>query len=238
MYDSVEVSESSRNKPVFRRNAINRYDWLKKSGMFNSKGLYTDEIDINDQVHNRNPTTRNVCNDMVYMYNQVAIFSGLQGLWEAIEDRKYLEDTEWTECKTDKRWSGLGRSGFTTEACDLSGQCNQYGHDFEGISFYHLAAFCESLPRTLARPGSTHDASEYYARRHATRCNEYTPWVIYNTQAALQTRDPDGHFGSWWSASLNATLSQLKLSTFDYRNRPTLTNFLDNFHEKVYIFVI
>ena len=97
-------------------------------------------------------------------------------------------------------WAGLGYNGVLTESCDPSGRCSQDGQTFKGIFFHHLTSFCNPLPSRPTRPGKTHAATRETAMLHANSCREYTTWVTHNAQAALQTRDEAGRFGSWWGA--------------------------------------
>ncbi|RYN43393.1 hypothetical protein AA0113_g10843 [Alternaria arborescens] len=97
-------------------------------------------------------------------------------------------------------WAGLGYNGVLTELCDPSGRCSQDGQTFKGIFFHHLTSFCNPLPSRPTRPGKTHAATRETAMLHANSCREYTTWVTHNAQAALQTRDEAGRFGSWWGA--------------------------------------
>jgi len=123
-------------------------------------------------------------------------------------------------------WAGLGYNGILTELCDPSGRCNQDAQTFKGIFFHHLTAFCDPLPSRPARPGRTHAATREIATLHDNSCRGYAAWVVYNAQAALQTRDPEGKFGSWWGApditsssqSVSLHVPVLPENATDYRN--------------------
>ena len=127
-------------------------------------------------------------------------------------------------------WAGLGAHGILSELCDSSGTCTQDGQTFKGIFFHHLTAFCTRLPRVPAQPSKTHAASRLVAQLHRNSCAQYTPWVVHNAQAALETRDHKGRFGMWWGAGRDAETStsakpidQWLLSrAIDYRNDPAL----------------
>jgi hypothetical protein len=229
--------------PVYLVNAINGYDWLKKSGMTNDRGLYVDGFHITDYYKNHSKTDCDDRNEMVYTYNQGTILSGLRGLWEGTGNVTYLMDghelirnviraTGWKSRNShDEEWSGLGSHGILTELCDPYGTCSQNGHTFKGIFFHHLTTFCSTLPRTAVQPGKTHGAAPEVRALHRRSCNEYAPWVMHNGQAALKTKDSKGRFGTWWGASLQDEPKQVPQSpkdlmpegACDYRNNPYVT---------------
>lgn len=233
----------SKYDPVYLRNAINGYTWLKKSGMKNDQGLYTDGFHIRGYSENHTKTECDERNEMLYTYNQGVILSGLRGIWEATGDVAFLEDghelirsvihaTGWTDTSiyptpsmsnrgaknsesdymapNDGSWAGLGAHGILTELCDPPGYCNQDGQTFKGIFFHHLTEFCASLPTTPVTPGKTHAASRLTASLHRASCDEYAPWVVKNAQAALNTRNERGLFGTWWGAG-DAQASKMSL---------------------------
>ncbi|KAF2418994.1 Six-hairpin glycosidase [Tothia fuscella] len=220
--------------PVYRKNAIEAYTWLKHSNMTNEKGLYVDGFHIKGW-RNRHDTGTGNCderNEMVYTYNQGVLLSGLRGLWEGTGERKYLEDghalvrnviaaTGWkSPTERTSSWQGLGSNGIMEEICDKKGTCSQNAQTFKGIYFHHLTLFCEPLPRIAAVPGKTFSAGPEEVRLHSQSCNEYATWVTWNARAALSTRDRQGRFGMWWGANVNV----LETATFpvqgqDYRNR-------------------
>ncbi|KAI4088550.1 MAG: hypothetical protein LQ344_005984 [Seirophora lacunosa] len=203
--------------PQYLENAVEAYQWLKTSGMTNSKGLYIDGFHIQGWRGGKNGSTGtgkcDLRNEQVYTYNQGVILSGLRGLWEATGSRSYLQDghrliqnviaaTGWDTRGTKWRWhwSGLGRNGVMEEACDSSGTCSQNGHTFKGIFFHHLALFCGRLPPTgfTAEDSITFAADDRLAAWHDKKCEGYGPWLRNNAQAAYLTRDNDGEFGTWW----------------------------------------
>jgi hypothetical protein len=222
--------------------------------MLNEQGLYTDGFHIRDYPRNKSATTCDQRNEMVYTYNQGVILSGLRGLWEATGDTTYLDDgyrlidnvikaTGWNierqreaNVHERKKWHGLGSAGILTELCDPSASCSQDGQTFKGIFFHHLTTFCEPLPRTAVKLGKTYGAPVGVAKRHERRCGSYTSWIVHNAQAALNTRDNDGQFGSWWNSAhkssrdettlrtVENTLSRLQLpiGAHDYRNFPNI----------------
>jgi hypothetical protein len=226
------MSARSRYNPVYKANAINGYKWLKKSGMLNKQGLYIDGL------HSRQSSKDNRCderNEMVYTYNQGVVLSGLRGLWEATGDVNYLDDgyklitsviraTGWDEENRDSKWHGLGSNGILAELCDPSASCNQDAQTFKGIFFHHVTAFCELLPRTTNKSGSTHGAPAWVATRHQRVCSTYTAWVAHNAQAALATRNADGQFGAYWGVPyksetpIEAPTPRLPSGATDYRN--------------------
>jgi hypothetical protein len=238
--DSAEISERNRYDLIFRQNAIDGYNWLKNSGMLNKQGLYTDGFHIRDYRRDKNATTCDERNEMVYTYNQGVVLSGLRGLWEATGNLTYLVDghnlvrnviraTGWDGSRQshDIEWHGLGSSGILTEVCDPSGSCNQDGQTFKGIFFHHLTAFCEPLPRVPVHAGKTHGATEEEASYHWRSCRRYTDWIVHNAQAALRTRDSKGRFGSWWGASADAPFVPLPRGAIDYRNLRGLLSEMD-----------
>lgn len=232
------IHKGGRYNPLYRENAINGYDWLRNSGMLNDQGLYSDGFHIRDYPRNKSATTCNERNEMVYTYNQGVILSGLRGLCEATGYLTYLDDgyllienvikaTGWdterqreTDHEGRKTWHGLGSAGILTEFCDPSGSCSQDGQAFKGIFFHHLTSFCEPLPRNAVEPGKTHGAPIWAIERHQKRCDSYSSWVVHNAQAALNTRDHRGYFGSWWGSSHKSPDVQLPFDAHDYRNFP------------------
>lgn len=124
--------------------------------------------------------------------------------------------------------TSLGSHGILEEFCDSDGTCNQDGQMFKSIFFHHLTTFCATLPASPARPGKTYGASRQLRALHRRSCNEYTPWILHNGQAALKTKDARGRFGGWWGASLarNTLLEskgkspgeRLPRGALDYRN--------------------
>lgn len=112
------------------------------------------------------------------------------------------------------RWAGLGRRGILEESCDFAGNCAQDPQTFKAIFWHHLRVFCRAIaPEEEAEavtaaggsrradglsgdlPGTTTTSSI-----HRARCATYKAWVRWNAQAALRSRDADGHFGMWWRA--------------------------------------
>ncbi|KAF2622355.1 glycoside hydrolase family 76 protein [Macroventuria anomochaeta] len=133
-------------------------------------------------------------------------------------------------------WAGLGSNGVLAEACDPSGTCNQNGQTFKGIFFHHLTTFCAPLPSVPVRPGRTYAASRETRVLHARSCKEYTKWVVLNAKAALQTRNEQGRFGSWWGADVHSDkILKVKreANATDYRNKPD--EYMAQFEEVVYM---
>ncbi|KAF1954960.1 Six-hairpin glycosidase [Byssothecium circinans] len=132
-------------------------------------------------------------------------------------------------------WAGLGADGILTELCDPNGDCSQDGQTFKGIFFHHLVAFCMALPLEPVTPGKTYAATPAEAALHQQSCNEYTPWVVHNAEAALTTRDENGRFGMWWGAGnaskvfprsemLERRVRLLPLDAVDSRNTPSYSS--------------
>lgn len=211
--------------------AVDGYDWLKNSNMTNKNGLYVDGFHITNW--RTNGTKCDDRNEMVYTYNQGVLLSGLRGLWEATGNQSYLDDghelarntiraTGWQfagekEPEPDK-WYGLGRDGILEEQCDAEGRCSQDSQTFKGIFFHHLSLLCEPLPLAPRVPGKTHCAIKHLAFLHHRSCQQYLPWVEHNAKAALNTRDEEGRFGSWWGARNDAEIEPLPNAAVDYRS--------------------
>jgi hypothetical protein len=220
--------------PLYLSNAVQAYDWLKKSNMTNDLGLYVDGFHIAGWLPNGTIGTGNcdVRNEMVYTYNQGVILSGLRGLWEGTGTLSYLEDghklvrnvikaTGWkSSAERTETWSGLGRDGILEELCDARGSCSQNGQTFKGIFFHHLTLFCEPLPRTAVVPGKTFKAGPVEASLHEQSCKEYASWVVWNARAAMGTRDGEGRFGMWWGEGLYNGTEEVDVPSLaeDYRN--------------------
>ncbi|KAI1608490.1 glycosyl hydrolase family 76-domain-containing protein [Exophiala viscosa] len=220
--------------PTYLENAIKSYKWIMESKMRNPEGLYEDGFHVtgwrrypNGTI---NPGTGNCddLNSMVYTYNQGVILSASRGLWLATGARSYLEDghaqiesvvraTGWPN--TDWRWAGLGRGGVMEEFCDHRGYCSQDGQTFKGIFFHHLSDFCRPLwPQEeafLASTSQTADFDRDVYDYHLARCAAYDKWVVHNSEAALATRNSDGHFGMWWMfrGPRHNTMAQIQKST-------------------------
>ncbi len=199
----------------YLNNAVEGYNWLKESGMQNSKGLYADGFHVRGWRRGENASNGTGECDMraetVYTYNQGVILSAQRGLWEATGSREYLEDahslirnvisaTGFEERGTPARWrwAGLGRNGVLEEICDWSGSCSQDAQTFKGIFFHHFTLFCSPLPveeRDQDRPWL---GDQDVAALHQQSCDGYGTWVDLNAHAAILTRDENGEFGQWW----------------------------------------
>ena len=210
----------------FLDNAVEAYQWLKKSKMKNKDGLYVDGFHITGWRGGEggsNGTGKcDLRDEKVYTYNQGVILSGLKGLWEATGSRVYLEDghelvrnviraTGWEDRGTDQkyRWAGLGRGGVMEELCDWSGSCSQNGQTFKGIYFHHLTLFCTPLARQEwdedAEPSLDDEETK---QLHQKSCDEYGDWIRHNAFAAYVTRNENGEFGEWWGRSARRRQSE------------------------------
>ncbi|KAF2840917.1 glycoside hydrolase family 76 protein [Patellaria atrata CBS 101060] len=236
--DDMDLPPAKPHDVKYLRTAIDAYAWLKNSNMTNEKGLYVDGFHIRNYGKNGTIGTGkcDVRNEMVYTYNQGVILSGLRSLWEGTGQIFYLEDghtlvrnviaaTGWhhrSSAEKESQWAGLGRNGIMEEICDPWGSCSQNGQTFKGIFFHHLTLFCEPLPLVAMIPGRTYRASKAEARLHAESCKEYAPWVSYNAQAALKTKDEKGEFGMWWghrgTRERDVEESLIPDGAIDYRN--------------------
>ena len=226
--------------------AIDAYDWLKKSNMINSQGLYFDGFHITGWRGGKNATNGTGKCDLrdskVYTYNQGVILSGLRGLWDATGNVDYLHNAHdlvrnviaasgWpfrTNPRKRRMWQGLGRGGVLEEACDHSGSCGQDGQTFKGIFFHHLSLLCKPLV-TRRNSDSVDDeipklASLETAALHGQSCKEYGPWIEWNARAAYATRDRDGRYGTWWGRHTHGDIVDEETSIehddedIDYRN--------------------
>ena len=229
--------------PVFLRAAVEAYDWLSRSNMTNAQGLFVDGYHISGWGRNGSIGTGKCDerNEMVYTYNQGVLLSGLRGLWEGTGKTQYLEDghnlirnviaaTGWRGDEEDpqKSWSGIGRAGILEEYCDSSGKCSQDAQTFKGILFHHLVQFCALLPRRPRVAGKTYSASPTVFALHLQSCKEYAPWIRFNANAALHSRDSQGRFGGWWGAPSSTekhtkaagTEVPLPFGAVDCRNEP------------------
>ena len=233
---ALDNSLSSARNISYLYAAIEAYDWFKMVNLTNAQGLVVDGYHVTDWKDPDNIGTGkcDLRNEMVYTYNQGVLLSGLRGLWESTGNRTYLDDghelvrntisaTGWildnSTSSNGGEWSGLGRAGILEEICDASGRCSQDAQTFKGIYFHHLVHFCESLPSRPLFPGQTRVVIENAAPWHLEKCIEYSPWVAHNARAALNTRDANGKFGSWWGAHVEYLPdSPLPVGAVDYRN--------------------
>ena len=203
----------------FLDNAVEAYQWLKKSNMKNKNGLFVDGFHITGWRGGDNGSNGtgkcDLRDEKVYTYNQGVILSALKGLWEATGSRVYLEDghelvrnvilaTGWEDRDTEQRyrWAGLGRGGVMEELCDLRGTCSQNGQTFKGIYFHHLTLFCTPLTRHEWDEDAEPSQDDEEAKQlHQKSCDEYGDWIQHNAFAAYVTRNEDGEFGEWWGRS-------------------------------------
>ncbi|KAK8851482.1 glycoside hydrolase family 76 protein [Apiospora arundinis] len=230
-FSSGQLPARSRNTK-FLQAAVDGYNWLVGSGMMDDRGLYTDGFHISGILDPENNNTKCDERDgMVFTYNQGVILTGQRGLWEATGSPSYLrdghrliqsvinatgydlkrgkpiDDPSQTRPHTLPPWHGLGRAGILEDPCDASGSCSQDGQTFKGIYFHHLAYFCAPLttPVTPEEPEGTQldkQAFQTVKEAHDEACASYGGWLKHNADAALGTRDADGKFGQWWTASL------------------------------------
>jgi hypothetical protein len=234
MLDDVETLDLEPTQPFdpkYLKAAVDGYAWLKNSNMTNNKGLFVDGFHISNWK--KNGTKCDARNNMVYTYNQAVVLSGLRGLWESTGNKTYLEDghklarnaikaTGWQfetgSAPNINEWAGLGRNGILEDHCDASGRCDQNAQTFKGIFFHHLTLFCDPLPLRPVVPGKTHCAEKMLAFLHRQSCREYAVWTAHNAQAALDTRDENGRFGTWWGARDGVYPAPLSNGAVDYRN--------------------
>lgn len=120
-----------------------------------------------------------------------------------------IDDPSQTRPHTLPPWHGLGRAGILEDPCDASGTCSQDGQTFKGIYFHHFTTFCAPLtaPITPEGPKWTEKKVDMRAfttvkKAHEEACASYGGWLKHNADAALGTRDKNGKFGQWWTASL------------------------------------
>jgi hypothetical protein len=228
-YGLTMTGARAPHDPVFLQAAKDAYEWLKYSGMMNSRGLYADGFHISGWRKNGSVVDTK-CDrrcEAVYTYNQGVLLTGQLGLWQVTGDQSYLDDghkliksviagtgynlDDDTPQDSVARlkpgelppWHGLGRAGVLEENCDASGTCSQDGQAFKGIFFHHLSAFCSPLVLVPgAAPAVRSAPSQGALDQHAETCRAYTGWVRHNAMAALLTRDSSGRFGMWWTAGI------------------------------------
>ena len=207
---------AGRNR-TFLEAAMKGYEWLMNVNMTNNAGLFVDGFHISNRLQNN--TKCDLRDEMVYTYNQGVLLTGQRALWDATGGVAFLRDghhliqsvikaTGWDLKKSrpsDKTnpgklppWRGLGRGGILEEACDTTARCSQNGQTFKGIYFHHLTYFCAPLTESLEEVDA--HAFELLEKAHAEACKNYVPWVAYNAEAALSTRDEKGVMGMWWGA--------------------------------------
>lgn len=227
------------------------YQWLTNVNMTNSQGLFVDGFHINHNIPGNTKCDQR--DEMVYTYNQGVVLTGNRGLFSVTGDPSYIEDghkfvksviaaTGW-DLQSGKPvdslssgklppWKGLGRYGFMEDQCDASATCSQDSQTFKGIYFHHLTAFCRPLELTHGSTKVNEQALMQVRQAHAASCRTYIDWVKHNADAALKTRDGNGHFGMWWGANVfnvNAARSADGIDHFaanktDYRNEGTPRN--------------
>ena len=196
-------------------NAVKAYNWLKESNMTNALGLYVDGFHVRDYRGGKNGSHGtgqcDIRDEKVYTYNQGVILSGLRGLWDATSSLTYLQDghqlirnlinaTGWENRNEENpfvryRWAGMGRNGVMEEGCDASGSCSQDGQAFKGIWWHHFSIFCAPLVRKEDVEGAWEEEAEIL---HRKSCEGYGKWVRWNADAAKETRDEQGEYGTWW----------------------------------------
>ncbi|KAM3566806.1 hypothetical protein ARSEF4850_000224 [Beauveria asiatica] len=227
------------------------YQWLMNVNMTNSQGLFVDGFHINRNIPGN--TKCDERDEMVYTYNQGVILTGNRGLFSVTGDPSYVEHghrlvrsviaaTGW-DLQSGKPvdglrggqlppWHGLGRYGYLEDQCDASATCSQDSQTFKGIYFHHLTAFCRPLELTHGNTEVNEQALVQVRQAHAASCRRYINWIKHNADAALKTRDSNGHFGMWWGANVfnvNAARSADGIDHFaanktDYRNEGTPQN--------------
>lgn len=176
--------------------ALKAYAWLKRSGMQNVQGLYTDGFHIS-RLNEPPEAGEKVCDkrdEMVYTYNQGVLLSGLRGLAEATGERVYLEEgfeLVGAVVTSEGRVGEIVRDGVLTEKCDPRSGCSQNGQTFKGIWMHHLTLFCVPL--------SVEFAAEVRGW-HERSCAAYGGFVKRNAEAAWATRNKEGVVGGWWGA--------------------------------------
>ncbi|KHN93981.1 Glycoside hydrolase, family 76 [Metarhizium album ARSEF 1941] len=242
------------NDPVYLAAAIVGYKWLKDVNMTNTQGLYVDGYHVDMSKPNNVECDQR--DEMVYTYNQGVILTGQRGLYTVTGSPSYLEDghalvrnvikaTGWSLGKNAPidnmerrprgklpRWRGIGRGGILEEQCDVNGTCSQDSQTFKGIFFHHLTAFCAPISPVRIPDAATVNKTELGKAQcsHDKTCRRYLPWIKYNMDAALATRDKAGRFGMWWGASVfdgfdasgqTDGMNLTSPNTTDYRNKGT-----------------
>ncbi|PHH52760.1 hypothetical protein CFIMG_003782RA [Ceratocystis fimbriata CBS 114723] len=242
--------------PRYLQAAVEGYKWLMSSNMTNSHGLFVDGFHISGRNGSSKCDQRNemvfTYNQGVILTGQRGLWEATGSPSYLHEGHALIQNvilaSGWnfkTGAPRDQvknlppgllpPWRGLGRGGILEEMCDSSATCSQNGHTFKGIFFHHMSHFCRPLDTRDLDVRSTERSLGYDESRfntisdtHAHACRSYIPWLKHNAQAALQTRDKSGIFGTWWSAGLlNLTNNVpnhggvlMTSSMVDYRNHP------------------
>ncbi|KOS17461.1 Mannan endo-1 [Escovopsis weberi] len=249
--DESPTAPSVGLNKTFLDAAVDGYNWLMGVNMTNSQELFVDGFHISSSIPNN--VECNERDEMVYTYNQGVLLTGQRGLFTVTGNASYLSDghkliqsvvkaTGWDDAAaqadawatdTLPPFSGLGRGGILEDQCDASGTCSQDGQTFKGIFFHHLTAFCGPLDVSESQPfvdtKSQVNLHEFEQLRdaHTVACQAYLPWVRFNANAALKTRDSAGRFGMWWGAALwgkgavtesDDGIDHSAVNTTDYRN--------------------
>ena len=233
--DQEDGAPAKAHDLCYLKNAIDAYDWLRRSNMTNAQGLYIDGFHIRDWRGGQNGSNGtgqcDLPDEKVYTYNQGVILSGLRGLWDSTGLLRYLQDghrlirsvinaTGWDNCDDPNpwvryRWAGLGRNGVMEEACDASGTCSQNAHTFKGIWWHHFTLFCAPLEETEF---GWDDEAGFLHRRS---CQSYREWVERNAKAAVESRNEKGQYGTWWGKHpwwQSGEYASANAESIDYRN--------------------
>ncbi|KIJ38399.1 glycoside hydrolase family 76 protein, partial [Sphaerobolus stellatus SS14] len=154
-------------------NAIKTWNWLSKSGMRNSQGLFNDGL-VTATCQNNGQTT--------WIYNQGVIASGLANLGVATNDPSLFDQAEIT---LDAAIQLLTVNGVLKESCDdatsSAGQCDHDQQMFKGIFTKHLQYYLDMVndpTRTAKYAGFLH-AQESAVFHFGKNANNITGSVWY-----------------------------------------------------------
>jgi hypothetical protein len=121
---------------TYLNNAKKTAEWLLKSGMRNSQGLWNDGL-VTSSCRNNGQTT--------WTYNQGVILSGLGYLGQATGNTTYFDIAEIT---LDATIAHLTQNGILKESCDLatphSNQCDHNQQIFKGIWTKHVQYYLDA----------------------------------------------------------------------------------------------
>ena len=107
------------------------WNWIKRSGLINSKNLVNDGL--NDRCRNNGHPT--------WTYNQGVVIGGLVDLYNSTKDQIYLKQANTIASATIQH---LSQSGILRELCEPN--CGEDGAQFKGIFIRNLAYLHQTAP--------------------------------------------------------------------------------------------
>ncbi|WP_152361507.1 glycoside hydrolase family 76 protein [Microlunatus speluncae] len=118
----------------FLDRAVQNWEWLRDSGMINSRNMINDGL--NDACENNGQPT--------WTYNQGIVLGALAELEAATGDKQYLR-TARKLALASTRDRGINPKGILTEPCE-AGDCGADGPTFKGVYVRNLAELNAALP--------------------------------------------------------------------------------------------